>query len=347
MKKVVLGISGGVDSSVAAILLKENGYEVVGVTFIFTDDFDTDDAKLVCEKLNIEHHIVDYRKEFKETIIDNFINDYKNGITPNPCVICNRLVKLNFLYKEMERLNCNYIATGHYAKIIDDKLYKSKDLNKDQTYFLSLVPKEILSKLLLPLEGIDKETVRNIAKENDLINANKKDSSDVCFINSNFKTYMKENINNNSGDVINIVTNEIIGKHAGLSNYTIGQRRGINIGGTKDRMFVVGKNIDKNILYIATGDNNDYLISTSCILDNVNFISDIKPKSCTAKFRYRQEEEKVNLTYLEDNKILVNYPSGIKSVTPGQTCTFYLNDECLGGGIIKEVMKDNEKIWYL
>lgn len=135
---------------------------------------------------------MDYRKEFKETIIDNFINDYKNGITPNPCVICNRLIKLNFLYKEMERLNYDYIATGHYAKIIDNKLYKSVDLNKDQTYFLSLVPKKILSKLLLPLEGIDKEMVRSIAKENGLINADKKDSSDVCFINGDFKSYIKD-----------------------------------------------------------------------------------------------------------------------------------------------------------
>ena len=136
MKKVIVGMSGGVDSSVAAILLKEKGYEVIGLTFIFTDDFDTNDAISVCESLNIEHHIVDYRKEFKDKIIDKFISDYNNGITPNPCVLCNKEVKINFLYQKMLELNCDYIATGHYAKIKNGKLFVSEDLNKDQTYFL-------------------------------------------------------------------------------------------------------------------------------------------------------------------------------------------------------------------
>ena len=156
MKKVVVGMSGGVDSSVAALLLKEQGYEVIGITFIFTDDFDTNDSIKVCEKLDIEHHIIDYRKEFRETVINNFINDYNHGITPNPCVLCNKEVKINYLYQKMLEYNCDYIATGHYAKIIDGKLYKSEDLNKDQTYFLASLKKEQLERLILPLEGIIK-----------------------------------------------------------------------------------------------------------------------------------------------------------------------------------------------
>lgn len=347
MKKVVIGMSGGVDSSVAALLLKKQGYEVIGLTFIFTEDFDCNDASKVCEILKIEHHIIDYRKIFKKEVIDKFINDYNSGITPNPCVLCNRFVKFNFLYENMKKYNADYMATGHYAKVINGKLYKSSDEQKDQTYFLCNITKEQLQSVLFPLEGIDKETVRQIAKDNNLINAAKKDSTDVCFITSNFKEYITDKIQNKKGNVINVITNEVIGTHGGLTRYTIGQRRGLNIGGTKERMYVVGKDIDKNILYIATGDDNDYLISTSCILEKVNMFSDNKPINCTAKFRYKQKDNDVEIEYLEDGNLLVKYPQGIKSVTPGQACVFYDGEECLGGGVIKEVRKNNEKLWYL
>jgi len=346
MKRVVIGISGGVDSSVSAVLLKQQGYEVIGLTFIFTDDFDPIDAIRVCEKLNIEHHIVDYRDEFKKIVIDSFINDYKRGVTPNPCVLCNKEVKFNFLYQKMLEYNCDYIATGHYAKIIDGQLYKSEDLNKDQTYFLAQLSNEQLSKLLLPLEGITKDRVREIAKENDLINADRKDSTDVCFITSNFKDYMNNNINTEVGNVIDVESKKIIGKHNGLSKYTIGQRRGLNIGGTDSRMFVVGKDIDKNILYVALGGDNEYLLSDSCIIENVNFNISKYPTKCTAKFRYRSSEYPVTLEYLDNNQILVKYDK-IKSVTPGQVCVFYDGNKCIGGGLIKTVCKDNKKLWYI
>jgi len=346
MKKVLIGISGGVDSSVAALLLKKQGYEVVGLTFVFTDEFDTADAISVCEKIGIKHYIVDYRKEFKETVIDSFINDYKRGITPNPCVLCNKEVKFNFLYQKMLEYDCDYIATGHYAKIIDSKLYKSSDLNKDQTYFLAQLSHEKLKKLLLPLEGITKDQVREIARKHNLINADRKDSTDVCFITSSFKDYMNNKSNNKKGHIVNIDTNEIIGEHNGLTYYTIGQRRGLDIGGNNDRMFVVGKNIDKNILYVALGSNNDYLISDSCIIDNVNFNITERPSKCSAKFRYRSQEYPVTLEYLDDKKILVKYDK-IKSITPGQACVLYSSDKCIGGGTIKTICKDNKKIWYI
>ena len=345
MNKVLVGISGGVDSSVAALLLKKQGYEVIGITFVFTDDFDTKDAIEVCKKIGIKHYIEDYRCVFKSTIIDTFINDYNNGLTPNPCVLCNKEVKFNFLYQNMIKYDCNFIATGHYAKIIDNKLYKSSDLNKDQTYFLASLTKEQLNKLILPLEGITKDVVRNIAKENGLINALKKDSTDVCFIDNNFKDYISKKSINRQGNVVNIENNEIIGKHNGLNKYTIGQRKGLNIGGTKDRLFVVGKDINKNILYVSVGDT-DYLYSDSCLVVKVNWISDIKYSECTAKFRYRQTENNVSLEFVDD-KIIVKYNEKVKSVTPGQVCVFYKDNECLGGGIIKEVYKNNEKIWYL
>lgn len=346
MKKVILGLSGGVDSSLAAAILKEKGYEVIGITFKFVDHFDATDAIKVAEKLEIEHHVIDYRDIFKEKVINKFLNDYKSGITPNPCIVCNKNVKLRFLLDEMHKLNADFIATGHYAKIKDGRLYKSVDKNKDQTYFLSQITKEELNRILLPLEGIEKEQVREIARKIGLITADKKDSIDVCFINKKFSEYISSNIKSTPGNIINIDNNEILGEHKGLSYYTIGQRRGLDIGGTDGRCYVVGKNIEKNILYVAIGENSDALISDSAIIENVNIFNE-KVEKCTAKFRYRQEEEPVEVKYLSDDKVLVSYPQGIKSVTPGQACAFYNKEECLGGGIIKEVRKNNEKLWYL
>lgn len=347
MKKVIVGMSGGVDSSVAASILKDEGYEVIGITFKFIDDFDATDAKKVCEKLGIEHHIVDQRDKFKNLIIDSFINDYKNGLTPNPCVLCNRDVKLKFLFDLMDEYDCDYMATGHYAKIIDGNLYKSVDLNKDQTYFLCQVPKERLNKLLLPLEGIEKTKVREIAAKIGLEVADKKDSTDVCFINSKFKEYLSQYVESNKGDIIDISNNKKMGTHNGLSFYTIGQRRGLNIGGTQDRAFVVGKDLNKNILYICTGDDNDYLISDSCLVENFNYLKEEKVTNCKAKFRYRQEEVPVEIEWLDNNKVIIHYNEGMKRVTPGQACVLYIDDECLGGGIIKEVRKNKEKLWYI
>lgn len=347
MKRVLLGMSGGVDSSTAIILLQEKGYEVVGVTFRFIDDFDDSDAKAVANKLKIEHHTLDYRKEFKRDVIDRFLNDYSNGLTPNPCVICNRKCKFKFLFENMSKYNCDFIATGHYAKIKNNKLYVSNDLLKDQSYFLFDIPKDKLSNIIFPLEGISKDKVREIANQYNLISANKKDSFDVCFIKETFEEYISKNIKDNPGDVIDIDTNEIIGQHKGLSHYTIGQRRGLDIGGTPDRMFVVGKNIEENILYICVGTNNDYLISDSCLVTDVNYLEDIKIDKCTAKFRYRQKDIPVELVYHDDRNILVKYPQGVKSVTPGQACVFYKEKQCLGGGIIKEVYKNNKKLWYI
>ena len=346
MKRVIIGMSGGVDSSVAIILLKEMGYEVVGVTFKFIDDFDTKDAEEVAKKLSIEHHVIDYRDKFKNKVIDKFINDYSCGLTPNPCINCNRVCKFKYLFENMKKYNCDYIATGHYAKIKDSKIYRSIDLNKDQSYFLYNLPKEYLSKIIFPLEGTDKNKVREIAAKNNLVVANKKDSYDVCFINTSFKDFISKNTKTAPGEVIDVKTNKVIGKHKGLENYTIGQRKGLNIGGTEDKMFVVGKDVKKNILYIAFGTDNDYLISTSCLVNNINYLGDEKVTKCTAKFRYRQKDIPVELEWL-DNEVLVKYPQGDRAVTPGQSCVFYNGDECLGGGIIKEVRKDNKKLWYL
>lgn len=338
MKKVILGMSGGVDSSVAAILLKQN-YEVIGVTFKFVED--DVDAEMVCAKLGIKHYVVDYSKEFKRLVIDSFLEDYKNAITPNPCVLCNKYVKMQFLYNEMKKMNCDYMATGHYAKWEDSKLLCSTDLAKDQTYFLSLVSKEILEHTLFPLEGMTKEEVRKIALDYSLDVANKKDSTDICFVNDKFKNYITTNIKNDKGSIINVETREKIGIHNGLSYYTIGQRRGLDLGGNKDRMFVVRKDIVKNILYVG---EDKYLYSNACLIERVNWLGD-KKTVCQACFRYHQPKTNVKLEYMGEN-ILVRYDK-VKSVTIGQVCVFYDNNVCLGGGIIKEIYQDDNKLWYL
>lgn len=368
MKTVVLGVSGGVDSSVAAILLKEQGYNVIGLFMrnwdslvnndilgnpdlenhdICPQEEDYNDALKVCEKIGIPLHRIDFVKEYWDYVFTYFLDELKKGRTPNPDIMCNKYIKFDMFVKEAEKLGADYIATGHYARIKDGKLLRALDSNKDQTYFLSQLSEKQLSNVLFPIGDLNKTEVRKIAEEYELITAKKKDSTGICFIGErNFTKFLENYLPNQPGDIIEINSGKKIGTHIGLMYYTIGQRRGLNIGGSKERMFVVGKDLNKNILYISYG-NTEYLISDSCIIDTVNLNCDLRPKKCTAKFRYRQPDNEVELEYLEGGNILVKYPQGVKSVTPGQACVLYLDEQCIGGGIIKEVRKNNKKMWYL
>ena len=358
MKTVVVGISGGVDSSVAAILLKNQGYNVIGLFMrnwdsTLNNDFlgnpnlnnnicpqeeDYNDAVKVCKKIGIPLHRIDFVKEYWNYVFTYFLDELKKGRTPNPDVMCNKYIKFDMFAKKARELGADYIATGHYARMIDDKLYKGKDLNKDQTYFLSQVSKEQLKNVLFPVGELEKSEVRKIAHEYDLITADKKDSTGICFIGErNFKHFLENYLPNNPGDIVDIETGKVLGRHVGLMYYTIGQRRGLNIGGTKDRLFVVKKDLNKNVLYVASGDESKYLISYTAIIEDVNLLDEL-PSECMAKFRYRQKDNKVFVTKLEDGNLLVKYPDGVRAVTPGQACVFYNGDECLGGGIIKEVL---------
>lgn len=358
MKTVVVGISGGVDSSVAAILLKNQGYNVIGLFMrnwdsTLNNDFlgnpnlndnicpqeeDYNDAVKVCKKIGIPLHRIDFVKEYWDYVFTYFLDELKKGRTPNPDVMCNKYIKFDMFAKKARELGADYIATGHYARMIDGKLYKGKDLNKDQTYFLSQVSKEQLKNVLFPVGELEKSEVRKIAHKYDLITADKKDSTGICFIGErNFKHFLENYLPNNPGDIVDIETGKVLGRHVGLMYYTIGQRRGLNIGGTKDRLFVVKKDLNKNVLYVASGDESKYLISYSAIIEDVNLLDDL-PYECNAKFRYRQKDNKVFVTKLDDGNLLVKYPDGVRAVTPGQACVFYKDDECLGGGIIKEVL---------
>ena len=358
MKKVVIGMSGGVDSSVAAILLKKQGYDVIGLFMrnwdssinsdICPQEKDYNDALKVCEKIGIPLHRIDFVKEYWDYVFTYFLDELKRGRTPNPDIMCNKYIKFDMFAKEARKLGADYIATGHYARLKDGKLLRGIDQNKDQTYFLSQLSSKQLENVLFPIGDLEKPEVRKIANEYDLITANKKDSTGICFIGErNFSKFLSNYLPNQTGDIVNIETNEVIGKHVGLMYYTIGQRKGLNIGGNSDRIFVVGKNLDKNILYVAHGDDNKYLISDSCIVEMVNWNADRNITECSAKFRYRQKDNDVKVKFLDYGNMLVSYEQGVKSVTPGQACVFYLGEECLGGGIIKEVRKNGEKLWYL
>lgn len=367
-KKVVVGMSGGVDSAVAGYLLKKQGYEVIGLFMrnwdsminndiegnpnigdnICPQEQDYNDALAVCEKLGIELHRVDFIKEYWDNVFTYFLEELKKGRTPNPDLMCNKYIKFDSFIKEARKLGADYIATGHYARVEGCKLYRGVDSNKDQSYFLAQLSPDQLKDVLFPIGDLEKPEVRKIADEIGLPNSKKKDSTGICFIGErNYQKFVQNYLKPNPGKIINVDTKEVIGEHQGLMNYTIGQRRNVGISGFVDKHFVVGKNVEKNELYVAFGEDPETLYSDECIIDSVNFISPNHPVFCTAKFRYRGPDNEVMLEYLDNNEIRVRYPQKVKAVTPGQACVLYLGEQCLGSGIIKEVRKNNEKLWYL
>ncbi len=368
MKTVVVGMSGGVDSSVSAYLLKEQGYNVIGLfmrnwdaalnndiegnpTFgenICPQEQDYNDAKKVSQELGIPLYRVDFIKEYWDYVFKYFLDELKKGRTPNPDLMCNKYIKFDLFIKEAKKLGADYIATGHYARMEDGHLLRGIDSNKDQTYFLAQVKKEALENVLFPVGGLTKPEVRQIANEIHLETANKKDSTGICFIGErNYQKFIHNYLKPNPGDILNVETKEKIGTHTGLMNYTIGQRRNVGISGNLERHYVCGKDVEKNILYVAFGDDNTYLMSDACLIEDVNFLSEARPQNCSAKFRYRGEDNEVTLEYLSDGNILVKYPHLAKAVTPGQACVLYSGEECLGSGIIKEVFKNGQQLWYL
>ena len=366
MKKVIVGISGGVDSAVAAYLLKKEGYEVEGLFMrnwdayvnndylgnptldevICPQEQDYNDAQVACEILDIPLHRVDFIKEYWDYVFAYFLEELKKGRTPNPDMLCNKFIKFDLFKKEAKKLGADYIATGHYAKVIDGRLYKAKDTNKDQTYFLADITKEQLEDVLFPLGEYTKPEVREIAKNIGLNVAGKKDSTGICFIGErHYQDFIKNYLKPNPGDIVDVESKKVIGRHTGLMNYTIGQRRNVGLSGDTKRHYVCGKNVEKNILYVAFGDS-EYLYSDSCTLDNINLLGEL-PSKLTAKFRYRGEEVPIEIENISDKEIKIKYPTLAKSVTPGQACVFYHDEECLGCGFIKDVYKRGEKLWYL
>ncbi len=352
--KVVVAMSGGVDSSVAALLLKKKGYQVIGLfmrnwdstlnddlrgnpfyeNYICPQEKDYHDAQEICKKLEIPLHRVDFIQEYWDEVFSYFLSELKKNRTPNPDIMCNKYIKFDLFLKKAQELGADLIATGHYARFIDGKLKKAIDDNKDQTYFLSQVPLDNFKNVIFPLGELKKTDVKKIAFENNLKVAEKKESMGICFIGKrNFKEFLKNYLPAQPGKIKNIETDEEIGEHEGLMYYTIGQRRGLNIGGSKQRLFVVGKDLSNNCLFVATEEK--YLLSDEAVIENMNWLAPIK-KNCHAKFRYRQKEYPVEIIAQGDNWVRIKYQD-VKAVTPGQACVFYDQDICLGGGLIKEV----------
>lgn len=345
--KVLLGMSGGVDSSVSALLLKNSGYEVIGATlelFVGSSCCNTNtyiDAKNVCNQIGIPHFIYNYKNEFKKYVIDDFIECYSSCKTPNPCIECNKYMKFGFMYEKAKELGCNYIATGHYAKTEYSEEYgrwvlkKSNSLKKDQSYVLWNIPKDLVSHIIFPLADYeDKEEIRKIARENNLKVANKPDSEDICFIpDGNYKKFLENNSNikPKEGNIVNS-QGKILGKHTGLYNYTIGQRKGLGISNSVP-LFVLGFNKEKN--EVIVGEEKE-LYKTKIKVENINLIlvDEITEwMEVDVKTRYSSKVAKAKIIQV-GNTIQIEFEEPQRAITPGQSAVFYVGDIVLGGGKI-------------
>lgn len=346
-KKVLLGMSGGVDSSVSALLLKNEGFEVVGVTMeLFAGSSCCNintylDAKNVCKSIGIPHFTIDYKNEFKKYVIDDFINCYKNCKTPNPCIECNKFMKFGLMYEKAKELGCNYIATGHYAKTEYSEKYgrwvlkKSNAGKKDQSYVLWNIPKDLIEHVLFPLADFEtKDEIRAIARENNLKVANKPDSEDICFVpDGNYKKFLENNsdIKPKNGNIVNS-KGEVIGIHSGLYNYTIGQRKGLGIS-YKVPLFVIGFNPSKN--EVIVGEERELFTKQAYVKDiNLLLFDRIEEElEVDVKTRYSSKMAKATIIQ-EDDIIKINFKEPQKAVTPGQSAVFYIDDIVVGGGKI-------------
>ena len=367
--KVMVGLSGGVDSAIAAYLLKQQGYEVVAGFMRNWDamangDFlgnptvndpqcpqeaDYDDAKEVARILDIPLYRVDFIKEYWDHVFSYFLAEYERGRTPNPDVFCNKYIKFDSFLEFARKQGCEKIAMGHYAKkgMFNGHpcLFKADDRNKDQSYFLSQISEEQIDACLFPLAEIPKPEVRRLAHELGLASVmDKKDSTGVCFIGErNFKQFLTNYFPAQKGDIVEVSSGQVIGTHHGVLYYTNGQHKGLGIGGVKGfeegAFFVVGKDVKKNILYVAKESERWRLESDSCKVTNINWVGPKpeKPMQIGVKFRYRQPDQMCTLTFLEDDLVQLDYPQGVESVTPGQIAVFYDGDRMLGGGIIDSI----------
>lgn len=359
--RVVVGMSGGVDSSVTALLLKQQGYDVIGLfmkNWDDTDEFghctaedDFQDVRRVCDQIGIPYYTVNFEKEYRDKVFRYFLDEYQNGRTPNPDVMCNREIKFgDFLHKALQ-LGADYLATGHYARVAFRdgayRLLRGVDPHKDQSYFLNALGQAQLAKAMFPIGHLTKQQVRQLAAEAGLATAKKKDSTGICFIGErNFREFLRNYLPASPGE-IRSVEGKTLGRHEGLMYYTLGQRQGLGIGGggTGEPWYVVDKDLEHNVLLVAQGADHPRLFSNGLIASGVNWISGHAPAStfrCTAKFRYRQPDQDVTVHVLEDGQCRVMFDQPQKAVTPGQAVVFYNGEECLGGATIDALIREGE-----
>lgn len=358
-KTVVVGMSGGVDSSVAAYLLKNKGYKVQGLFMqnwqnepgeVCTSEVDFEDASKVCDQLDIPLHKANFSDEYWDRVFKEFLSEHEKGRTPNPDILCNREIKFKSFLDYAFKIGADHIATGHYAKIThqDDRaiLMRAKDLNKDQTYFLHEVSGKEFAKCIFPLEDLFKSEVREIAKKNNLINHNKKDSVGICFVGErNLKDFLKRFIKFENGNIKDSEGN-IVGTHPGALLFTQGQRQGLNVGGVKDKpelpWYVYDKSIKLNEVYVCQGEFNNLLMSDGLLMEEMKWINKemkFDKLDCEVQVRHRGKPVKCTAHFLEKG-VEVLFSEKIRAIAPGQSAVLYKNNECLGGGIIAKALKD-------
>ncbi len=352
-KTVVVGMSGGVDSSVTALLLKEQGYDVIGMFMknweeeidgVCPATQDYEDVVKVASHIGIPFYAVNFSKEYKEEVFADFLRELKKGNTPNPDILCNREIKFKLLLEMAKKLGAESLATGHYAQnIMQDGthlLAKSVDAAKDQTYFIYTLNKDILKEVLFPIGDLPKGDVRRIAKEHGLAVAEKKDSTGICFIGErNFRKFLSEHLGYTPG-AFKTVDGKTLGTHQGIAYYTIGQRKGLGIGGAGDAWFVARKDVEQNIVYLVQGHNHPALFTDTLQAINPSWVQKIAPSplplELTAKIRYRQPDQPCILEKIEDGKLHVRFKTPQRAVTPQQSIVFYQGTICLGGAIIEK-----------
>jgi tRNA-specific 2-thiouridylase len=357
-KKVIVGMSGGVDSSVSAWLLQQQGYQVEG---LFMKNWEEDDgeeyctaaddladAQAVCDKLGIKLHKINFAAEYWDNVFEHFLEEYKAGRTPNPDILCNKEIKFKaFLEFAADDLGADYIATGHYVRRADvdgkSQLLRGLDGNKDQSYFLYTLSHQQIAQSLFPVGELEKPEVRRIAEELDLVTAKKKDSTGICFIGERkFRDFLGRYLPAQPG-AIETVDGQVVGEHQGLMYHTLGQRKGLGIGGLKesndDPWYVVDKDVARNRLIVAQGADHPRLMSVGLIAQQLHWVDRqpiAAPLRCTVKTRYRQTDIPCEIVPCGDDRIEVRFDAPVAAVTPGQSAVFYLGDVCLGGGIIEE-----------
>ncbi|AWH87152.1 tRNA 2-thiouridine(34) synthase MnmA [Limnobaculum parvum] len=361
-KKVIVGMSGGVDSSVSAWLLQQQGYQVAGLFMKNWEEDDSDeycsaatdlaDAQAVCDKLGIELHTINFSAEYWDNVFEHFLAEYKAGRTPNPDILCNKEIKFKaFLEFAAEDLGADYIATGHYVRRQDvdgkSRLLRGVDANKDQSYFLYTLSHEQVAQSLFPVGELEKPEVRKIAEQLDLATAKKKDSTGICFIGERkFKDFLARYLPAQPGEIVT-VDGDNVGTHQGLMYHTLGQRKGLGIGGLKDGgedpWYVVDKDLINNRLIVAQGHEHPSLFSTGLIAQQLHWVDRHEITDtfhCTVKTRYRQQDIPCTVIPHGPDRIEVRFDEPVAAVTPGQSAVFYQNEVCLGGGVIEERLQD-------
>lgn len=352
-KKVVVGMSGGVDSSVSALLLKQQGYEVMGMFMKNWDEkdengvcrstYDFEDVRKVCEQIDIPYYTINFVKDYWEQVFTQFVRDFKQGLTPNPDVLCNREIKFKVFLEKALELGADYLATGHYCQNLmingQHSLVKGNDANKDQTYFLYTINRGILEKVLFPVGHLEKGQVRQIAREYGIATSEKKDSTGICFIGErNFRQFLSQYVSMQPGN-FETIEGKKVGTHMGAAFYTLGQRRGLAIGGAGDAWFVVAKDMERNVVIVEQGADHPALYCEELEAVQLSWVAQEAPSvpfTCHAKVRYRQADQPCVIESIEDGKAHVTFPIPQRAVTPGQSIVFYDHNVCLGGGVIQQ-----------